>query len=140
MWYNPIITWLLRSPLHGLVSGMYALITFVGQKSGRTYTTPVQYKQFGQTLKFVTRRSRVWWKNLRGGAPVTVRLRGQDQPGRAEEAPADDAAALAAEILTVYAPVVSAAAAAQMAPESVVIHIALTPRPPAAPGTGGPTR
>jgi len=108
-----------------VVSGLYLLVTFTGQKSGRTYTTPVQYKQFGRTLKFVTRRSRAWWKNLRAGAAVTVRLRGQDQRGTAAEVtPADDAA-LAAEILAVYAPMVSPALAAKLAPESVVIRIDL---------------
>lgn len=124
MWYNPIITLLLRSPLHGLVSGMYLLITFSGKKSGRVYTTPVQYKQFGQTLKFVTRRSRVWWKNLRGGAPVTVRLRGQDRPAVAAEAPAEGAA-LAAEIHGVYAPAMKLEQAARIAPEAVVIQLEL---------------
>ena len=125
MWYNPIITALLRSPLHGVVSGMYMLVSFTGKKSGRSYTTPVQYKQFGRTLKFVTRRSRIWWKNLCGGAAVTVRLRGQDLRGTAEEVPAADDATLAAEILAVYAPMVSAEMAARLAPESVVIKINL---------------
>lgn len=125
MWYNPIITALLRSPFHGLVSGLYLLVTFTGQKSGRTYTTPVQYKQFGRRLKFVTRRSRTWWKNLRAGTAVTVRLRGQDRRGTAAEAPAADDAAMAAEILAVYAPMVSPALAAKLAPESVVIQIDL---------------
>lgn len=125
MWYNPIITALLRSPLHGVVSGMYLLVTFTGRKSGRTYTTPVQYKQFGRTLKFVTRRSRAWWKNLRGGAAVTVRLRGQDLRGTADEVPAADQAALTAEILSVYAPLVSPEMADRLAPESVVVRINL---------------
>lgn len=125
MWYNPIITALLRSPIHGVVSGMYLLITFTGKRTGQTYTTPVQYKQFGQTLKFVTRRSRRWWKNLRDGAAVKVRLRGHDRPGVANEVPASDDDALAAEILAVYSPLVSPAMAARLAPDSVVIKIDL---------------
>lgn len=123
MWYNPIITALLRSPIHGVVSGMYMLVTFTGAKTGRTYTTPVQYRQLGRTLKFVTRRNRAWWKNLRGGAAVTVRVRGQDLRGTAEEIQVADGAALAAEILAVYAPMVSAEMAAKLTPESVVIKI-----------------
>lgn len=34
---------LLRSPLHGLMSNRYLLITFTGRKSGKRYTTPVAY-------------------------------------------------------------------------------------------------
>lgn len=123
MWYNPIITGLLRSPFHGVVSGLYMLVTFTGKKTGQTYTTPVQYRQFGRTLKFVTRRNRTWWKNLRGGAAVTVRVRGQDLRGTAEEIQADNDTARAAEILAVYAPMVSAEMAARLAPESAVIKI-----------------
>lgn len=125
MWYNPIITALLRSPIHGVVSGMYMLVTFTGKKTGRTYTTPVQYRQLGRTLKFVMRRNRAWWKNLRGGAAVTVRLRGQDLAGVADEVPTADDDATAAEVLAVYAPMLSAETAARLAPDSVVIKIQL---------------
>lgn len=124
MWYNPLITFLLRSPLHPFVSGLYLLITFTGQKTGRTYTTPVQYQQSGSTLKFVTRRSRAWWRNLRGGAAVALRLRGQERHGVAEVLPAEGAA-LAAEIQQVYAPYMNATMAAKLAPDSVVIQITL---------------
>lgn len=81
---NPFMKWLLRSPLHGAVSGMYLLITFTGRKSGTVYTTPVQYHRDGQRVVIVTSRAYKWWKNLEGGATVTLRLRGQDQAARAE--------------------------------------------------------
>jgi hypothetical protein len=32
---------LLRSPLHGLLSGMLMLLSYTGRKSGRTYTIPI---------------------------------------------------------------------------------------------------
>lgn len=51
---NPFMKWLLRSPFHGAVSRMYLLITFTGRKSGKTYTTPVQYAQDGNTLYIIT--------------------------------------------------------------------------------------
>ena len=34
--YNPVVNWLLRSPLHALLSKCTMLITFAGRKSGRT--------------------------------------------------------------------------------------------------------
>ena len=81
--YNPLMKWLLRSPLHGVISGMYLLITFTGRKSGRTYATPVEYCRDGTDLIFLTAPERVWWRNLKGGAPVTVRVQGRDLAGTA---------------------------------------------------------
>ena len=42
---NPIVRFLLRSPIHGLWSGSLMLITFTGRKTRRFYTTPVRYLQ-----------------------------------------------------------------------------------------------
>jgi deazaflavin-dependent oxidoreductase (nitroreductase family) len=79
--YNPLMKWLLRSPLHGVISGLYLLITFTGRKSGRTYRTPVEYCREGDAVFFLTAPERVWWRNLKGGAPVTIRVRGRDLDG-----------------------------------------------------------
>lgn len=81
---NPLVTLLLRSPLHGLASDALLLVTFTGRKSGREYTTPVGYEQRDGTLYVTTQSDRVWWRNLRGGAEVTVRLRGERRRGHAE--------------------------------------------------------
>ena len=88
MWFNPIIQWLLRSPFHGFVSKNMMLITYTGRKSGRKYTTPVNYLRMTQGpdkfLATTSSRDRVWWRSLRGGAPVTIRLQGKDFPATAE--------------------------------------------------------
>jgi len=70
---------LLRSPAHGLLSGAFMLITVTGRKTGRRYTTPVNYVRDGDLLTVLSRRKRSWWRNVRGGAPVTLRLRGKDR-------------------------------------------------------------
>lgn len=79
---NPVMKALLRSPLHGLLSGSLMALTFEGHKSGKRYTIPVGYLQTDDKLYLFTHSN--WWKNLRGGAPVTVRLRGQVMKGSAE--------------------------------------------------------
>jgi deazaflavin-dependent oxidoreductase (nitroreductase family) len=88
MWYNSIIRWLLRSPIHGFMSKNTMLITYTGRKSGKTYTTPVNYvrQNNGDSDVFLTTsyRQRVWWRNLRGGVPVTLRMQGQDFKATAE--------------------------------------------------------
>jgi deazaflavin-dependent oxidoreductase (nitroreductase family) len=72
----------LRSPAHGMVSKTVLLITFTGRKSGKTFTTPVDYSQDGNQVYIFTHAN--WWKNLCGGAPVTLRIRGRDLQGLAE--------------------------------------------------------
>jgi deazaflavin-dependent oxidoreductase (nitroreductase family) len=78
---NPLMKVILRSPLHGLLSGSILLITFTGRKSGKVYTTPVNYHRDRDVLTVVSWRNRTWWRNLRGGAPVTLRLPGKDVQG-----------------------------------------------------------
>ena len=79
---NPLMKVLLRSPLHRLVSNELMLLTFRGRKSGRRYTIPVGYIQRGDRLYIFSHTP--WWKNLRGGAPVAVRLCGKNRRGTSE--------------------------------------------------------
>ncbi len=81
-WVNRIVRALLRSPLHPLLSGNTLLLTITGRKTGKRYTIPVSYIQDGDMLTCYT--ASAWWKNLRGGAPATVVLRGKERSGHAE--------------------------------------------------------
>lgn len=78
MWFNPMMRRLLRSPLHSLVSKNMMLISYTGRKSGRVYATPIGYLKVADGLHTISSRERVWWRNLRGGADVTLRLQGRD--------------------------------------------------------------
>lgn len=64
---NDFMAWVLRSPLHGMLSNGMMLITITGRKTGKTYTTPVGYYVEGETLWVITSRERKWWRNLQGG-------------------------------------------------------------------------
>ena len=79
---NMTMKLILSSPLHGIVSKNILLISFKGRKSGKTYSTPVDYAQDGDTVYILSRAD--WWKNLRGGAPVTLRMRGKEYHGLAD--------------------------------------------------------
>ena len=78
MWFNPIMKWMLNSPLHSLISSSTMLMTFKGRKSGRIYSTPVNYLEIGDALYTISSRDRVWWRNMREGARVDLRLRGAE--------------------------------------------------------------
>jgi deazaflavin-dependent oxidoreductase (nitroreductase family) len=93
---NSSMKLILRSPLHGMASKTILLITFTGRKSGKSYTTPISYSTQGEFIVLVTESN--WWKNLRGGAAVTLRLRGQDCTGTAEPI-AEDKTAVAEGLL-----------------------------------------
>lgn len=79
---NRMMTVVLRSPLHGMVSKQVMLITFTGRKSGKAYTTPVSYLREGDEVTAFTHGK--WWVNLRDGAPVTLRIKGVDHKGHAQ--------------------------------------------------------
>ncbi len=82
---NPVIAAVLRSPLHPVLSGRLALITVTGRRSGRRYTFPVGYRADGSrvTIPVMWADRKVWWRNLRDGAPVELRLRGTSHAGEA---------------------------------------------------------
>lgn len=81
---NFFVKILLRSPLHGMISKNTLLISYTGRKSGKPFTTPTNYSQEGNTVRIVSFKNRVWWRNILGGAPVTLHIRGENLRGRAE--------------------------------------------------------
>lgn len=91
---NAMPALILRSPLHPMMSGKYAIFEFTGRKSGRNYATPIAYVRDGDRILLST--DSPWWKNLVGGAPVRIRLRGHEVTGVAAPVtePAEAAAIL----------------------------------------------
>lgn len=75
---NPVMRFILNSPLHFIFSGSIMVIEWTGRKSGRRYATPVRYMRDGDTIRCSTEKKNLWWRNMRGGAEVTLRIAGQD--------------------------------------------------------------
>lgn len=84
---NPVMSTILRSPFHGMLSRNIMVITFKGRVSGRVYSTPVSYFQNGEHVYCFTHAK--WWRNLADGGPVELVIRGQKISGQAV-AVADD--------------------------------------------------
>jgi deazaflavin-dependent oxidoreductase (nitroreductase family) len=76
--------WLLRSPFHGMLSSNMMLITVIGRKTGQKYTLPVNYYREDNSLWVLTSRGRTWWRNVQGGADVSLLLRRQPVQAFAE--------------------------------------------------------
>ncbi len=83
MWFNPLMEWLLKSPLHSMLSGYTMIIYFKGQKSGKDYHVPVGYLQVDKTLLTVSSKQRTWWRNMRCDAPVKILMKGKMLPAHA---------------------------------------------------------
>lgn len=82
---NPLVVWLLRSPLHRLLDGGLMLLTVTGRRTGRRYTIPVGYQRDGDVLYVLVSKARrkQWWRNFRTPAPLDVEVRGERRRGEA---------------------------------------------------------
>ena len=82
---NPVVSAVLSSPLHPLLSRSLALITITGRHSGRRYTFPVGYRQNGDRVLINVGwpERKQWWRNLRDAGRVEMRIRGTRRKGQA---------------------------------------------------------
>jgi hypothetical protein len=80
---NPLARLLLRSRLHPILSGRLALITVTGRQTEQRFTIPVGYQREAGivTVGVGAPERKRWWRNVRGGARVAVRLGGRDYLG-----------------------------------------------------------
>ncbi len=78
---GPLTPLILRSPLHPLLSGRLLLLRI--PDGGVERTTVVSYAQRGDHLYLLGGADDLPPQSLRGGSPVTVRLRGGSWSGRA---------------------------------------------------------
>ncbi len=81
--YNPIVIAMLRSPLHGLIGPGAAVLSLHGRKTGKTIAVPVNVMPVGGDLLATSFKSRTWWRNLRGGASISLRWKGRDHKATA---------------------------------------------------------
>jgi hypothetical protein len=136
---NPIVRRLLRSPVHDLLGASTVLVGFRGRRSGRRLTTPANALSDGDDLTLTSLRRRAWWRNLRGGARVTITVGGRERPGRAE-VPEPEPGEVAATMARLYEQAghpISPERARELAADRVLVRIALDPEPAAAGPLGG---
>ena len=81
-WLTNLLKYVLRTPLHGIFSKSLMLLEFRGRKTGKAYCTPVSYLREGDEVTSFT--DSPWHRNLLGGAPVTLYLKGKAVKGFAK--------------------------------------------------------
>jgi hypothetical protein len=86
----PLVSMILRSPVHWLLSAGLMLITVTGRKSGRAYTIPVGYIDQEDAIVILVSepQTKKWWRNYLAPAPIGLRIRGVESQRVAEVVPA----------------------------------------------------
>jgi hypothetical protein len=84
---NAGMTALVDAPVIGrLVERYITTISYVGRKSGRTFSLPIGYQRAGDqiTIGVSMPDQKSWWRNFLGaGAPMTITLDGGERSGHA---------------------------------------------------------
>ena len=79
--YNPLVTTILQSDQHALLSGRTMLITMKNRETAQMKTFPVNYLRDGHMVYIGSDFG--WEKHLEGGAEVRMLIRGKEYVGGA---------------------------------------------------------
>lgn len=79
---NAVVSALLRSPLHRVLSNSTDLVRYSGRRSGQRYTTPTQYARRNDEVVILVGRpdTKSWWRNFRTDRDIDVLLQGRWVP------------------------------------------------------------
>jgi hypothetical protein len=84
---NHAVKAILRSPAHGVLSDRLLVMTVTGRRTGKQRSFPVAYREEAADqlrIHIDWPEKKVWWRNLKSPAPVSVRLRGVQRSGVGE--------------------------------------------------------
>jgi hypothetical protein len=84
---NTRVAALIASPRWGRLLGRsFAIISYTGRRSGKTFTTPINYQRRGNEIVIGVAMAgrKNWWRNfIEPGAPLSIRIDGADLSGHA---------------------------------------------------------
>ena len=91
---NPLVAWVLRSPLHPLLDKVLLMLRVTGRRTGRQYWIPVGYQRDGDTITVLVSKAprKQWWRNYRDAGPADVLLHGRTFHGCAHVLPTESTA------------------------------------------------
>jgi len=102
---NTIVTAILKTPLHPVLSGSTVLVKYRGATSGNEYVTPVQFADahHGLVVLVGTPDAKTWWRNFTTMATISVLLQGRWIPMTAHALRGDEDPEAVAPLLLSYA-------------------------------------
>jgi len=84
---NAAVVALIRAPWLGRRMGRkLAVVSYVGRRSGRAFSLPVEYRRTGDQITIGVQfpGAKNWWRNFEdAGGPLSLRIDGVDHPGHA---------------------------------------------------------
>ena len=87
---NPIMIFILRSPLHFLVSHSVLVLYVTGAKTGKQYFIPVSFFEHSKgLLTCVTDKPNIWWRNLTSIVEIKILFKGKEILSRISTEPDD---------------------------------------------------
>jgi hypothetical protein len=88
---NPLVAWVLRSPLHPLLDRVLLLLRVTGRRTGRQYWIPVGYQRDADTITVLVSKAprKQWWRNYQTPGPAEVLVHGRTLHGCAHVLPAE---------------------------------------------------
>ena len=79
LFINPIMIFLMRSPLHFIVSHSVLVLYVFGTKTGKLYRIPVSFFEHRKgLLTCVTDKPNIWWKNLKEEKEIKIVFKGKE--------------------------------------------------------------
>lgn len=85
--FNRVTTELIAAPMLGQMFGRrLTTISYVGRRSGQTFSLPVAYWREGDQVRIgvAMPEAKAWWRNFLGeGHPLTILLDGAGRTGQA---------------------------------------------------------
>ena len=70
---NPLMSALLRSPMHGIASANLCIFSYRGRRTGKSYSTPLSFMREGSLVRLLSSHNTRWWNNFLDG-PVDVEI------------------------------------------------------------------
>ncbi len=81
---NPVMTALLKSPMHGIASANLCIFSYRGRRTGKAYSTPLSFMREGTTVRLLSSHNTRWWNNfLDGNADVEIEIARKTHRGKA---------------------------------------------------------
>ena len=87
---NPIMIFILRSPIHFLVSHSVLVLYVTGAKTGKNYFIPVSFFEHSKgLLTCVTDKPNIWWRNLTSIDEIKILFKGKEIQSKINAEPHD---------------------------------------------------
>ena len=100
-WMNAAMRIMMGLPgLRRLLGKSFAMISVTGAKTGRSYSTPVQWLKMDNSYVVLSQKHRIWWRNIRTRPRVDLAIGGHTIHGQAHIAKDTEAFHVLAACLT----------------------------------------